>query len=72
MKVFDENKNEIFDEVAIIAMKDVFTIIDEKIEVDAMIKMTIKDFYNTISMLAKISSDDNIINFLIKVFDECR
>ena len=53
-------------------MKDVLAVIDEKIEIDAMIKMTIKGFRNTISMFTKTSSDDDVIDFLIEVFDERR
>ena len=70
-KVFDENKDENFDETAIIAMKDVFAIVDEEVEVNAMIEMTIKDFRNTISIAEKYSFDnDEMIS--VKFFDERR
>ena len=69
-KIFDKNKNENFCETAIIAIENVFAIVNEKIEINAMIEITIKNFYNTISMFAKISNDDEIIDFLIEIFDE--
>ena len=53
-------------------MKDVFAIVDEEIKVDAMIEMTIRNFYNIILVLAKILNDNDIIDFLIEVFDERR
>ena len=53
-------------------MKDVFAVVNEKIEVNAIIKMMIRNFRNIISMLTKILSDDNVINFLIEIFDKRR
>ena len=53
-------------------MKDVLAIINEKIKVDAIIKMIIRDFRNTISMLAKVLSGDDVIDFLIEIFNERR
>ena len=53
-------------------MKEILAVVDEKIEVDTMIEMTIRNFYNTISMLAKVSSGGDVVDFLIKVFDERR
>ena len=71
VKVFDENKDEDFCEKDIAAVEDIAVISNEKVEAD-LIKMTTIDFRNTTSVLAEASSDGDVIDFLIEIFDERR
>ena len=72
VKVLDDDADD-FEQAAIIAMKDVFAVVDEEIKVDVVNKITIRSFHNIISMLIEITKfflidDENI--FVTKSF--CR